>query len=69
MAIDPATVTIILTCALLVERVFNYSLSRIKTSKCCGAQIETRDPVKNETELKNELPEQLREIEKNIIKI
>jgi hypothetical protein len=61
MTFDPATVTIILTCALIIERIFNYSLVHVKKSKCCGAiEIETRDPNElKETEInnnKNELP-------------
>ena len=54
MAIDPATVTVILTCALIIERVYTHTLAQIKRSSCCGAEMETRDEIKQIP--KNELP-------------
>jgi hypothetical protein len=38
---EPVTViSLIMTCVLVFERVWKYTISHIKKSKCCGNEIE-----------------------------
>jgi hypothetical protein len=38
---EPVTViSLIMTCVLVFERVWKYTISHIKKSKCCGSEVE-----------------------------
>lgn len=40
-SMEPVSIlSLIMTCVLVIERLWKYTISHIKKSKCCGSEVE-----------------------------